>query len=68
MAGWLAEAGGSIARGTGKLGKKTIDKPIKTMAIYGTTAAVFPTLAISDIAAPEAIEYGLKKTKQELVK
>ena len=68
MAGWLAEAGGSIARGTGKLGKKTIDKPIKTMAIYGTTAAVFPTLAISDIAAPEAIEYGLKKTKQGVSK
>ncbi len=37
MAGWLADIGGGIARGTGKIGKGAIDKPLKTAAIYGTT-------------------------------
>ena len=68
MAGWLAEAGGSIAKGGGKLAKRTLDKPLKTAVVYGATAAVYPTLAISQLAAPEAIEYGLTGFKKGVSK
>jgi len=68
MAGWLADIGGGIARGIGKIGKGAIDKPLKTAAIYGTTAAIYPGLAISSLAAPEPIKYGLKRLKKVLVK
>ena len=65
---FLAETGGAIARGTGKIGKGAIDKPLKTTAVYGTTAAVMPSLAISSIAAPEAIGYGLTKAGKGISK
>jgi len=68
MAGWLADIGGGIARGIGKIGKGAIDKPLKTAATYGTTAATYPGLAISSLAAPEPIKYGLKRLKKGVSK